>query len=250
MAFASTITSVLPRPRATVLAGRIYALSELRLVDLAELQAWLELAGPHPLAGLPCTENDDDQATRPARLRAAWRAAKEWPPIYGSNESRDLLASPGGIVAFVWLCLRRNHPEIELDEAAEVAAAMTAENWRELRRIAYGVPIWRQLIGELDPEWSDSPANSIDWGRAFEELSAERGWTYEQIGEMTLSQWRNYCTGGKPAQYRAQPRPGETAKQLMARQREIFGGVSAAARAGDSSVGDERPCQLDDHQES
>lgn len=248
MSHAPPITSILPRPRAVALAGRVYALAELRLVDLAELQAWLELAAPHPLAGLPHVANDPDPATRRARLVVAWHAAKEWPPVYGSDAARDLLASPGGAVAFVWLCLRRHQPDTPLDEAANVAAAMTAEEWRELRRVAYGVPIWRQLIGELDPEWSDSPANAIEWGEAFERLSADRGWTYEQIGEMTLSQWRNYCTGGKPPEYRARPRRGESVRDLMARQREIFGGVTSPKRDEDSSVEGEQcnPCR--DHQ--
>lgn len=216
---------LLPRVRFVPLGGMSRPVAELRLRDLADLQGWLADQAPHPLRDVPPERLDPEPETRRARLQAAWKAARDWPPRLGSEDAAALLESPAGRVAFVAVCLRRCDPSVTAEDAATVAAAMDAAEWANLRRVAWGLQPWRELQGELDPTSLDAPdAGPPDWTEAFHEIAGRTGWTFDEIGALTLGQYRAIRSGSGPVYRGLTRRHGETPEQLAARERETFGG--------------------------
>jgi hypothetical protein len=214
---AAPITAILPRVKVVSLGGKLRPIAELRLIDLAELQAWIEEQVPSPLAGLP--EPGDPE--RDAALRRTWIPAREWPPKLGTDEASGIINQPEGLIAFVLVALRRGDPSVTPQDAAECAVKMAPEEWMTLRRIAWGVSPWREVRGELVSE--DEIGPPIDWVEAFAQMAEVYGFTPETVGNLTLSQWRGY-RAGKADVYRGLDRqPGESVKELRERERRLFG---------------------------
>lgn len=205
------ITSVLPRKQAVRLGGKPYKVGQLRIGDVALLQGIIELETPNPMDSLPL----EGDPARPAAMEAAWEAIRQWPPKLGTEEGEAWLLSDVGIVAFVWVCLSRSRPKLTRDEAEAIAQGMTRQEYRILRRVAWGTPLWKEAateLGKLDGEASGPP---IDWAEAFRDLADWFGWTPDQVAKLTTSQWRAYRTG-KADVYRsrrmAPTRPGERSR--------------------------------------
>jgi hypothetical protein len=221
---APPLTLCLPCVQFLTLAGTVRPVQELRLRDLADIQGWLADQVPHPLAGLPPAWADPDPDTRRARLWAAWRAARDWPPRLGTAAAADVLATPEGLVLFTLVCLRRCDDQVDATSAASIAAGMAPEEWASLRRVAWGRQPWEELRDELDPDaTADSDGPPPDWCEAFHEVAERTGWTFEQIGELTVSQYRVIRSGTAPVYRGLTRRAGESLEQLAARERETFG---------------------------
>jgi hypothetical protein len=197
------ITAVMPVARAIPLGGRRRVAHELRISDLAELQAWLEEQVPHPLASIPPAWADPDPGTRTARLAEAWEAAASWPVRFGTARAGELLASAAGRAFFLWLCLRRGSPSFGVVDALALLAEVTPTEWAGLRRVAYGLTPRQEIADELAPD--ESPGRMSNWCLSFHRaVMSDAGITYSSIGELTLSQWRNFCNEGKPAEQSAE----------------------------------------------
>jgi hypothetical protein len=207
------ITRVIPVPRAVQLGGREYVASELTLGDLAELQAWLEEAEPHPLEGLPPAWADPEPETRPARLAAAWERARAWPPRLGTDRGAELLASPGGRAFFLTLCLRRARPDFGPAEALDLLRRITPTEWSALRRVAYAITPREELVAELD-DGADAGDGPPDWCRSVHNaIQAEGCPDYAGLAALHLGQWRNLCSQGKAAEKR--PDFGAAVKRVV-----------------------------------
>ncbi len=191
------ITRVLPVARALEIGGRALVVEELRLADLAELQAWLEGQVPHPLDGLPPAWADPEPDTRLGRLGAAWEASATWPPRLGSDEGARLLASRQGHAFFVLLAARRRQPGFGLAEALELVDRATPAEWAGLVRSAYAIHPRLEIAAELAPDLS--PGGGSDWCRSLHR-AAEVGNSYPELAEMTVGQWRNTYSEGKAAE--------------------------------------------------
>lgn len=230
------LDDLFPRPMLVQLAGEPYLVSELTLGDLATLQGWLRSAAPSPLAGLPRPTDDPDPASRPDRLRAAWWAAKAYPPELGTDEETLYFASAEGRIVFLLLCLGKHDETIDAERAADLAARMTAEDWTQLRRVAYRVPVWRELAAELDPDWAEDQirrSETPDWGERIISALKMAGHDYTEVERWTPTQLRAFLTGGRAPGYRAVRRPGETDTAMGARIQAIFTGpTEAAERSG------------------
>lgn len=218
---APPLTRVLPAPVVIRLGGRLVAVGELRLIDLAELQQWLTDQVPHPLDALPPAGLDPDPESRRSRVLAAWEAAKDYPPRFGSASARPLLASAAGLVRVLGLCLRRGDPAATEADALDLATAMDALDWARLHRVAYGGESWQELLRELDPP-ADDPAPPPNWVEAILDVVEHRHWTFEQVGHLTLSQWRALRGGANAFAYRCEPRPGETLAEARERERRML----------------------------
>lgn len=225
MSHGGAISGIFPQPTAVELGGRLVALREFRLRDLAALQALVATLAGDPLAGLATA------ADRVAALREAWPGAKAWPPPLGSAGARECLATAEGLAGELLVMLRTGDPDATLDEALDLVVAMTADEWARARRICWGLAPWKSIAAELDPEWSDGPPPAPGPGReppSWSERVAElcrpgNGYTFDQVEGMFLSQWRALCSGGKPDRYRARPRLGESIIDAAKRAARVFG---------------------------
>lgn len=172
-----------------------------RLRDLAHLET-LErtLAGGDPLAG-----------RRVALLEA--RAAAGGDPLGGSaashayaGELREAIravqaagargtggppASPAGKVVWLHVLLARTNEDFTMARAAEVLAdrTVTAGEWLALEAVAYAdhPADWlRRLM--VPPSRRKAPA-AEGWAGAILKAMEARSWTFEQAGDLYLSQW-------------------------------------------------------------
>lgn len=213
-----------PRPVLVTLAGEPFAASELTLGDLALLQSWLRQAAPHPLRDLPPPWADPEPGTRRARLVDAWHAAKAWPPAVGDGDDAAYLGSPEGRAVFLVLVLGKHDESFTAERAAGLVGRMSAADWAALRRVAWGVPPWRELAGELDDVWAEHQARRsepADWGELVVEAVRD-GHDFATLAGWTLTQFRLFRSGGKADEYRAVQSPGESREAFEARLAETF----------------------------
>jgi hypothetical protein len=197
------ITRVVPVPRVVRLDGRRFVAGELTLGDLAELQAWLEEADPNPLDGLPPAWADVEPGTRPARLRALWDAAGEWPARLGTPAAGALLGTERGRAFFLCLCLRRHQPAFGLGDALALLPRVWPSEWAALRRVAYALTPREELVDELDPTPGKSRAG--DWWKQLHAAAQLPHWPgYEGLARLTISQWRHLCSDGKAPEFGAE----------------------------------------------
>lgn len=214
-----------PRPVLVTLAGEPLKAGPLTLGDLATLQSWLRQAAGHPLAGLPPAPLDPDPESRRSRLLAAWHASKSWPPALGSGHDGPYLDSPEGKAVFLILCLGRWDETFKADKATTLAATMTPSDWSTLRRIAWGIPPWRELAGELDPVWLEQQiktSEETDWAGAIVKVMRGGHYGFAEVESWTPAQLALYCSEGQVDEYRATVAKGETREEFEARMAATF----------------------------
>lgn len=219
---APPITRILPQSFPLSLGGVECLVGELTLSDVAAIQAWLTARTPDPLLALGSAATDEPPADRRRRLIEAWHAARDWPIRFGSSAARSYLTSPEGMGLILSLVLAR-YDRRNLDQVVTIAGAMNLAEWSALYRAAYATEPWQALLAELDPDsQDDSPSRLMDWIEAFDELAKTYGWTPEQVGKLTLSQWRAIRGGSDAFAYKLPLKPGETPAEALARERRIF----------------------------
>jgi len=204
------ITRVVPVPRAIPLGGSLRVVAELRLSDLALIQAWLEEQAPHPLEGLAPAWADPEPATRPARLAAAWQAAANWPVRLGTDRAAALLATAEGRAYFLAVVLRRHDPDFAAAQALALLPEITPAEWAGLIRVAYALTPRQEIAAEVAPEAGGRTAN---WClSAYRASQAEGGPSPAELPGWTVGQWRNFCGEGKDPERSAEF--AETARRV------------------------------------
>lgn len=176
------LTRAIPVPRAMKFGGLAIVAHELRLVDLAELQAFVEDSAGHPLAEMP----KDLEG-----FRAAWHSAPSWPPRIGTPEGSAILASPPGRQLFVGLVARRT---VDDHLAGAVGLAGPAE-WAAFNRVAWGLSPREEIAGIIAPD--ATPGGGSDWCEDVAAICERYHMTPAQVGELTVSQYRMLASGGK-----------------------------------------------------
>jgi len=182
-------------------SGRMRLLDPLRLKDVGAIEFWLLDRVRRPteavlesLDGLPL-----DMA---AGLMEEARGLEEALPNHTTPEDFDsALSAPEGLSVALWLCFRRNHPEMSLEDVeTEVRGMSEAEQltWRRRVYMTSGIDRfasrdWLILPGdELEEE--DEPRKRMNWKHAARKLiEGYWGTTLEAIGNLTLFQFRLLC---------------------------------------------------------
>lgn len=217
---------IFPRPVFVKLAGKYYRAGPLTLGDLATLQSWLRQAAGDPVRDLSPPLLDRQPATRRRRLVEAWRALKEWPPIVGSDADGTWLNSPEGRAVFLVLVLGRYEDEFKAEDAEDLTERMSPDDWSRLRRLAWGVPAWREIAAELDPVWLDrqiaGSGEGTNWAESVISVMRHGHYTFEEIEEWTPAQLALYCSEGKQSEYRAIRQPHESKEAFEARIADTF----------------------------
>lgn len=130
-------------PQPVTLAGRTFAVRQLRLREWGELQAWLKSVAPSPVAvairGL--AELRDSGFATPKDLESALFAqaqdeARRWPPKVATGAwFRALDETEGGHARVVLVALRASGHAISEAEAADVAEASSGAELTDLMRV-------------------------------------------------------------------------------------------------------------------
>lgn len=202
-----------PAPTAVKVAGRVALASELRVRDLAALEAYIAAVLVSPLHGL-----DEAAEDYPERLREAYDLAAEWPPgIDSPHGLAALFADPAGLALFVSLALR-DSPEIDPEA---VAAAIDQDELAALAKVAFGDrPDWRPVVVRAIDDHLGLPAfearedrgeaATVSWSRAVGETLAGDPSRLAALGDMTPGQVALLRAGGE-AEDKGDPMPADDA---------------------------------------
>lgn len=218
------LRDVLPRPQAITMAGEVHLVAQFTLDDLADLDEWMSVAAGDPMDGLPPAACDPDPSTRRARLVAAWRAMEGVPSVGGPGAAAMLFGPEGRAVQVLLSCARAGR-EITAEVASRLASECSPAEWAAFDRIAWGVPAWKPIARELDPDfesWVTASDDPHDWGRSLVKACADDPSRLAAMGRLTIGQYRLLCREGEPDWYRCVPKDGETNEQLMARSSAVF----------------------------
>ena len=201
----SDLTSVIPQPEFVGLGDRTFPVLPFRLADLARLQAFAASRLPHPFPEDARRAVADPGTPRPVRrriLREAFLAAQDWPPRYGTPEADVAFLGEDGVLFFVAVALHSSGADVPPEELASIAPGITRGQLARLASVAFATRIVEELnelvadeLGEpSDPDADGEPAN---WGKSFAEVAEQTGWTFAEIAELRLPQWRELRSGGE-----------------------------------------------------
>src|SRR5688500_4734195 len=103
------LTRIIPVPRTVKLGREPYRVGELRLVDIAELQGWLDERWPDPMDAIRDKLPGMDEAERRAALLKAHAEAEKGPPVWGDARAEEEFRCVDGILTILRVALRRHH---------------------------------------------------------------------------------------------------------------------------------------------
>jgi hypothetical protein len=207
-----SLATLFPHPRRVTLAGRTFLVGELTVGGLAEVRAAAEAGRPDPLesvrdllgaAHVPASERHRiDRA-----LAMAEGDDDGWEPGPEQWGAEDL--------SLVRVALRAHHPGVAEDAGALLALAEAATDAEldAVRAAAIRPDPMAVLCRALDRfcgTGGDGGDEPLDWPELVDRLAKGWGVTYAAIREMTLTQFANALSGGKPGGER-EARPGEDA---------------------------------------
>ena len=229
----SDLTKVIPFAMPVSLGGLTVMVMPLRLREFAQLQAWLNRVVPSPLedarAAIQASEGDD----RRKLLADVFERSLTWPVRYGSGLGSQLFGSQAGARFFLAVAMSRADRVFSQAELDAMLGKITPDEWRQLSAILFGSNPIDEVVRMLDPA-PDVPSEDLNWAQAFAEVAESTGWTFEQLADLTLSQWIAIRSGGKPSNPFA-PRPGESIWAADKRRRRLLYGaedaISEAERA-------------------
>jgi hypothetical protein len=225
------ITALIPVPRECTLAGTPVLVSEARLRDLATLQGHLDDEAPDPLANLPAILAEEDETVRQRMLVTAYKTATRDALIYGEpSGSLVFRATDEGLCLFLWVALQRHQPHLSIADVVKLAVKMRDGEFDRIYRIFHGVKAWKVLERLIMGEEAPAPPRSrapILWPEAIDEVARERGWTYAQIYDLTITEWVNVRREGKPEVRGRKLKPGEDPLQALSEMRRRFGAAPA-----------------------
>jgi hypothetical protein len=194
------ISRCFPQPVPVRVAGCVLFAAQLRLRDLAALEAWAMTVTPCPTDGLGV-----DGPDFPPRLAAAYDEARAWPPEIGSATVDELLSrTPEGRAMIVTLACR---PWMTHELAAEVVGAMSDEDWHALRSVAMAddpspfawiSAVVDQLAGVEPFEPRREGGTPSTWERVIIAACDGDPTRLEAIGDLTVGQWILFQTDGEP----------------------------------------------------
>jgi hypothetical protein len=215
------------RSRRLVLAGAPHVVRELTIRDVARLGQLAEGRRAWPLDVLAAQGECPDAEGWRARIRAAFLDAES--AVRGEPEPAEKLEAA---IDLAWLAIRRPPSRRRLAHRAawELFSRLSPAEWAQVQAIAYGLRPVDVLARLIDPEWGRrGTPEGVPWGRAIDEVAAERGWTYDQVGRLTLTQFANARRGGKPPEDAdMELPPGEDVARIAATRRARFFGEDGA----------------------
>jgi hypothetical protein len=191
------LASFLAVPRRVVLAGRPYAVCELRLRDLAELEA-MALARPaaDPRELLAAAQASPDPAARRRLLRRAYDAAEA--VGFGGESTLAILDREAAARLMLRASLRKHRPRVGAGDLANLIAEMDEGDWARLDRVAFGGDARGAASAAIDAELgivlpTPPEGDGLTWAEATVKLATKLRLgpaRLASVGELTLSQVR------------------------------------------------------------
>lgn len=237
-----SLATIYSGPRGVTLAGDVYRVDELRVIELVELQRAVEARWAGPIAAVAplLAAESVEPADRP-RVGEAYAAAVAGPPAWGSRRARERLGPIGEMFVFLAVVLGRHHPEVVDDgEAlARIALGLQPGEYTALLDAAYR-PEPLDVLGRALDRWAGTAAHEDgdgdddddppDWALWIDRVAQSHGYTYPQIAEMPRTQFLHALVNGKSPEGRAAANFGE-AMTIHRKWRAWLAGGDAGADA-------------------
>lgn len=222
----SDITRIIPKPVPLTLGGRGFLASELRLDDVAALQAWVSsvIPSPYDAAEDGLMSGAGDRAWK-RLLSETIDAQVSWPPEPGDPEAEEVLQSHAGRKVLLALVLRREHPELSAAEIVSLYPEIAEREYARLVRVAWGADPLSMLSHLVDGPSGGGGRGELDWGAVwFKYLTtAANGPAFH---DLTISQYIAFRCEGSPSRgYVDASRPDW--REVAARRQEFFAGLGA-----------------------
>ena len=210
------------------LGGQTYLASELRLRDLAQLEAWAIASLGSQLDGL----GDDASAEE---LREAWLATENGSPALGSPlVDQSIFATLEGRSLFLLLVLRDDGRKLTSDQAREIAASVTAPEWDQLDRRAFSIldGDFQEIVRRVDKMLGlptfvpvKERSKTVPWPKAVAESVELYHLSFADLAELTLGQWRVLRSGGESDKFgEPMPADSELEDRVMTARGEFWAG--------------------------
>ena len=188
----STLTDFFPTTTAVKLGQKSFTVGQLTLRDVAQLQSFVEEENPHPYCKYREKIQVAEGEVRDALLMRCQREDLQWPPLWsGARSGKQLLQ-------FLQLVLSK-HNDITLEEVIEIASNITSKELQQLDSVVYHFTDRDEFIALHQRPKQEKPWERVDnWGEIIHGLINRYGFTIDQIGDLTLSQYHLLMTQGKP----------------------------------------------------
>jgi hypothetical protein len=226
------ITALIPVARSATLGGHPVLVWEGRLRELAELQAILDDELPDPLEVIRDRLDAAQGEARRLLLVSAYEAAELGPPVYGEPRGAAFYCTPEGLCLFLWAALKRGNPRLTAEDVTRLALDMRPGEYERIWRIFHGTS-WarsqRVLANMLLGIEEECHRSNRLWPEIIDEVRRDTGMTYDEIYDLTFTEFRNIRREGKPDMMERRLRPGEDPDQAVAEQRRRFYGQAAQA---------------------
>lgn len=145
-----TLDELTAAPRRMKLAGIEFTVAPLELREWGELQAWFKDNVPSPLASVAKGVELLPDAERKEILSGAMERQLRWPPRVATEEWFNAIsAATGGDAMFLWVVLRKHHPEITIEQANRLSERASAEE---------SLAVIFQAIGIATPPKATAPS--------------------------------------------------------------------------------------------
>lgn len=115
------LTRIVPQPVEVEIDGQIYKFAQLRIGEIARIQAWLDSL-PNPIQQIRPMLDDLSPDERKSLLLEAQKEFRNWPPQYGTTKGLELIGRPEGTKVFMRAALKRcqhNMTDAECDRITE-----------------------------------------------------------------------------------------------------------------------------------
>lgn len=189
----ASITRVVPISRTISLGGRTFTVWPGRLIEIAQIQAWIDIQWGSPLDDLVSSgvlELDENDSRRIEQVSKAKDRASIGPPLFDEPEGSAMLATAEGVVAFVSIALRRGNPDLSVADIVNACCSMTASEFANLRMIFYSMNQCDQVlkIGVKNKESQKGKISGTDWTKIIDTVSKDRRLSYSDVYNMTLAE--------------------------------------------------------------
>lgn len=246
-----------PRPTRLVLAGRVVSAMPLRLVDLAGLEHWAAQRAGSTSAGLWAAVQIPDAPARRAELRRLYERGERGGVTFGDPDVSAWLATADGRAEQLRLSLRvrdRQTGRIRRPrrrDCLDMATDADLDDWAAWAAVAWQVhpcdEVARAIDAEIGAVWptprprpAGADSGERGWEAAVWAVCKAAGWTFDDVGKLTLYRWDIARSDGSPRKVSAvEPEqvpdgidPRDFDRDVMARRAAFWD----AAAEGDASA--------------
>lgn len=193
------ITTIIPRPSTVKLGVLDYQVGEFRLIDIADLQQFLDDRHGDPIDYIRAEIDEQGPEEWERELADAYEEADQpYAFVHGEYVPRSQKERLEQSLHFILTALRQYQPEMTYAKVREIAAELEPGQMSKLNRIVWGTaPI--DEIGRLLGMVPRRNRLSLSWPKAIVEiLSVYSGYTLADVYRLTLSEFWYLRSGGQP----------------------------------------------------